>query len=233
MSVSWVKRKTAKILQIYCFRGGSGKKGIWLKSQLVWNLFLQDIICDEADVIGCNTDLIGLFFYYSTHLNVMTESWSYEERFRSNIWKEEEFGTLWGWGWRWGWRGGLMTVKLSWDNKDNQHLEGKGSRKSCVGRFFMFRLFGLRRSGTSHSVPPAPLPPIRLLMSWTWIIGVSLSRLRMFPSLSSYKNPHLCRLDPVLSRGEIRVGVCVCVVGGAIAQDWMWREEISRGRHRK
>lgn len=45
-----------------------------------------------------------------------------------------------------------------------------------------------------HPLPlPFPNPFHVLLVSWTWIISVSLSRLRIFPSLSSYKNPHLCR----------------------------------------
>lgn len=70
--------------------------------------------------------------------------------------------------------------------------------------------------------PPSPPHPLScwLLLSWTWLIGVSLSRLRTLSSFSSYKNPHL-RAWTRFCHGRLRGG-------GPIAQDWMWREEISR-----
>lgn len=76
------------------------------------------------------------------------------------------------------------------------------------------------RSGTSITPRAPPRLPARVLpVSWTCLIGVSLSRLRIFPSLSSYKNPHLRRWTR-FCHGRLR--------GGPIAQHRMWREEISR-----
>ena len=84
------------------------------------------------------------------------------------------------------------------------HHEGgrAGPNRSCVSAgfhpLFMLRLAHvwtllLWHFPLHNPVQPHAPPSRALLMSWTWIIGVSLSRLRIFPSLSSYKNPHLCR----------------------------------------
>lgn len=55
--------------------------------------------------------------------------------------------------------------------------------------------------------PPSPPHPLScwLLLSWTWLIGVSLSRLRTLSSFSSYKNPHL-RAWTRFCHGRLRGG---------------------------